>query len=86
LLAPTSLNGTATGSTPLSVIWSTVSGPGSVAFSNSNSAATVATFHRLGNYVLRLTASNLAGTASRRGRHRELSSRSLSGRFYRLLR
>jgi len=64
LLAPASLNGTVTGSSPLSVNWSTVSGPGSVVFNNPGATGTTATFDRLGNYVLRLTASNPAGTAS----------------------
>jgi hypothetical protein len=40
----------------LTTRWSKVSGPGSAAFANANSAATNATFSAAGNYVLRLTA------------------------------
>jgi RHS repeat-associated protein len=42
----------------LSVIWSVVSNPGSVAFTNVNSLDTTATFGSPGTYVLRLTASD----------------------------
>lgn len=40
----------------LTTTWSKVSGPGTVAFANANSAATSATFSQAGTYVLRLTA------------------------------
>jgi hypothetical protein len=57
------LNGSATDDgqpTPslLSVLWSVVSGPGTVAFANSALAATTATFSAAGNYVLQLAASD----------------------------
>lgn len=57
------LNGTATddglpaGST-LVITWSKVSGPGSVTFGNANSAVTTAQFSAVGDYVLRLSASD----------------------------
>jgi hypothetical protein len=42
----------------LSVLWSVVSGPGTVAFGNSALAATTATFSAAGNSVLQLAASD----------------------------
>ncbi|MDQ5844407.1 MAG: PKD domain-containing protein, partial [Acidobacteriota bacterium] len=42
----------------LSVAWSTVTGPGTVAFANPNVTMTVASFGAPGTYVLRLTASD----------------------------
>jgi len=41
---------------PLEVFWKKVSGPGSVAFADANSASTTATFSQPGLYVLRFTA------------------------------
>jgi RHS repeat-associated protein/uncharacterized repeat protein (TIGR01451 family) len=40
----------------LSILWSTVSGPGTVTFTNPAAAITSASFSTSGNYVLRLTA------------------------------
>jgi RHS repeat-associated protein len=63
------LNGTATddglpaGST-LAVGWSQVSGPGAVSFGTPEGVATTASFSEAGTYVLRLTASDSALTAS----------------------
>jgi hypothetical protein len=42
----------------LRIQWHKVSGPGTVGFSNSRSAATTATFSRSGNYVLSLRAND----------------------------
>jgi hypothetical protein len=42
----------------LSVTWSMVSGPGTVNFTNANTAYTTATFSTIGDYVLRLTVSD----------------------------
>lgn len=59
------LNGTATddglptGST-LVVTWTKVSGPGTVTFGNANSPVTTAQFSAVGDYVLRLSASDSA--------------------------
>jgi RHS repeat-associated protein/uncharacterized repeat protein (TIGR01451 family) len=67
--APVTLNGTASddgkpsGST-LTVLWTKVSGPGSVTFSNPAQAVTSATFSVEGTYVLRLTASDSVLSAS----------------------
>ena len=44
----------------LTVAWSKVSGPGTVAFSNANNSTTTVTFSQVGNYLLRLTASDSA--------------------------
>ena len=44
----------------VTVAWSKVSGPGTVAFANANAAATTATFSGPGTYVLRLTANDSA--------------------------
>ena len=41
---------------PVSNAWTKISGPGAVAFGNATSAQTTATFDKIGNYVLRLTA------------------------------
>ena len=41
---------------PFSVLWTKVSGPGTVTFANAASASTTATFTHAGLYVLRLTA------------------------------
>jgi hypothetical protein len=48
----------------LSVIWSKLSGPGTVSFQNANAAITQASFSSAGVYVLRLTADDSAQTAS----------------------
>ncbi len=56
-------DGLPVGST-LSVHWATVSGPGTVTFGNANSAVTTAQFSATGNYVLHLTASDSAFSAS----------------------
>ena len=42
----------------VTVIWSKVSGPGTVTFSNPNAVSTTVTFSAAGQYVLRLTASD----------------------------
>ena len=42
----------------LSVAWSVVQGPGSVAFADADAASTVATFSYPGDYLLRLTAAD----------------------------
>jgi len=65
LPATANLQGTVTddgrppGATPV-VSWSVVSGPGTVTFSDSNSAVTTASFSKGGTYVLRLTANDSA--------------------------
>jgi len=48
----------------LTITWSKVSGPGTVTFTNPSAPATTATFSVAGNYVLRLTASDSALTAT----------------------
>jgi hypothetical protein len=48
----------------LDAIWSKVSGPGTAIFANPHDAATVATFTQPGDYVLQLTASDGAKTAT----------------------
>jgi hypothetical protein len=48
----------------LSLTWSKVSGPGTVAFGNPSAAGTTAAFSAAGVYVLRLTASDSLLTAS----------------------
>ncbi|HLG15061.1 MAG TPA: PKD domain-containing protein, partial [Blastocatellia bacterium] len=69
LPASATLNGTVTddglppGST-LTIAWSTVSGPGTVTFADASAAQTTATFSIAGTYVLRLTASDSALSAS----------------------
>lgn len=47
----------------LTILWSVVSGPGSVTFADAGSAATSATFTTAGTYVLRLTANDGALTS-----------------------
>jgi hypothetical protein len=42
----------------VSLLWTTVSGPGSVTYGNSTSANTTAQFSTAGTYVLRLTAND----------------------------
>jgi hypothetical protein len=69
LPATATLNGAVTddglppGST-LEVQWSTVSGPGTVTFSNPHSASTTASFSAAGSYVLRLAAGDSEFTIS----------------------
>ena len=59
--ATANLNGTTTddglpiGST-LTITWTQVSGPETVAFANPNTAITTASFSAIGTYILRLTA------------------------------
>ena len=48
----------------LTVTWSKVTGPGSVAFADAASAATTATFSAVGTYTLRLTADDGALTGT----------------------
>ena len=48
----------------LTSLWTKVSGPGTVTFANANAAVTTATFNAPGDYVLRLTASDTALSAS----------------------
>ena len=50
-------DGLPTGST-LVITWSKVGGPGDVTFGNANSVVTTAQFSAIGNYVLRLSASD----------------------------
>lgn len=57
------LNGTATGSN-VTVAWTQVSGPGTLTFANANAAATTVTGDAAGAYVVRLTATAGALTAS----------------------
>ncbi len=71
LPASASLTGTATDDglpnppgDRLTTTWSKVSGPGTVTFGNAGAKATTATFSAAGSYVLRLTASDSALTAS----------------------
>ena len=69
LPASASLQGTATDDgyprgSSLSVVWSKVSGPGTVTFSNPSSLTTTASFSVAGTYVLGLTASDSAITKS----------------------
>jgi hypothetical protein len=70
LPAAANLNGTATDdglpNPPgvLTTTWSVVSGPGTVTFGNAGATATTAAFSAAGSYVLRLTASDSALTAS----------------------
>lgn len=47
----------------LTVVWSKVSGPGTVTFSKANAVTTNAAFSTAGEYVLRLTASDTALTS-----------------------
>ena len=60
---PLVLNGVVSFAT--STQWSLVSGPGTATFANAASPATSVTFSAIGDYVLRLTASNALGEASR---------------------
>jgi hypothetical protein len=48
----------------LTTTWSKVSGPGTVTFANASARATTASFSAAGSYVLRLTASDSALSAS----------------------
>lgn len=57
------LSGSATDAT--STLWSLVSGPGPVNFSDAATPATSVTFSASGTYVLRLSASNATGEVSR---------------------
>lgn len=69
ILVPVKLKGSAcddglpNGGT-LSFTWSKLSGPGAVTFANAGALATTATINTPGAYVLRLTASDGAATAS----------------------
>jgi len=47
-----------------SVTWSRISGPGKVAFENANEPVTTATFSKVGDYVLQLTAGEAPLSAS----------------------
>jgi len=70
LPATASLSGTASDDglpnppATLTTTWSKVSGPGTVTFGNANARATTATFSAAGSYVLRLTASDSALSAT----------------------
>jgi PKD repeat protein len=70
LPATASLNGTASDDGlpnppgTLTVTWSKVSGPGTVTFANPNAKVTTATFSTAGTYVVQLTASDSALSAS----------------------
>jgi hypothetical protein len=48
----------------LTITWSRVSGPGTIAFGNANALTTTATFSQAGTHVLRLTASDGALTTT----------------------
>ncbi|HEX5069822.1 MAG TPA: hypothetical protein VFV78_06360, partial [Vicinamibacterales bacterium] len=48
---------------PPTARWTKVSGPGTVTFGDANAAVTTATFSANGEYVLKVVASNGAGTA-----------------------
>lgn len=52
-------------SNSISSVWSMVSGPGTVSFSNAANPATSVVFSQPGDYVLRLTATNALGQAWR---------------------
>ena len=60
---PLTLNGVVTFAT--SSTWSLVSGPGTATFANAASPTTSVVFSATGSYVLRLTATNALGEASR---------------------
>lgn len=60
--AQASLNGSSAGAT--SVLWSKVSGPGTITFGSSTNVTTTASASVDGIYVLRLTASSSLGTTS----------------------
>ncbi|MGB8166970.1 MAG: autotransporter-associated beta strand repeat-containing protein, partial [Chthoniobacteraceae bacterium] len=60
---PLYLNGVVSSAT--STGWSPVSGPGSATFANAASPSTSVSFSAVGNYVLRLTATNAIGEAAR---------------------
>ncbi|MEO6725289.1 MAG: hypothetical protein ABIP14_08300, partial [Blastocatellia bacterium] len=63
LPATATLIGTVTsGSPPVVIGWSKVSGPGSVVFGNASAAMTTAIFAVNGTYVLRLSATDAIGT------------------------
>ena len=70
LPATASLSGTASDDglpnppATLTTTWSKVSGPGTVTFANASARATTATFSTSGSYVLRLTASDSALSAT----------------------
>jgi PKD repeat protein len=55
----------ATVTNAFSTVWSMVSGPGAVSFSDAANPATTIIFSEPGNYLLRLTALNAMGEASR---------------------
>jgi len=60
------LNGTATdnlGINITNVVWSQVSGPGAVTFTNQNQLAATATFSEIGSYVVQLTATDSMGNS-----------------------
>ena len=60
------LNGTVTdssGQTP-TLIWTEVSGPGTVTFANSNQPVTAATFSQVGTYVVQLAAADSMNSGS----------------------
>ena len=48
----------------LTIAWSKVSGPGTAQFSSPNKAVTTVTFNRIGNYTLRLRATDGGGLSS----------------------
>lgn len=50
--------------TPLSVLWTQVSGPGEVSFDNASNPQAIATFTLAGTYVLRLTADDTLASDS----------------------
>jgi len=52
------------GPAPLTVTWSTQSGPAAVGFANANALSTTATFSVAGSYVLRLSATDGAATVN----------------------
>jgi RHS repeat-associated protein len=69
LPASANLNGSVTDDgwprgSSVSVLWTKLSGPGDVNFSNPNSPTTAASFSQAGPYVLRLTASDSQATAT----------------------
>jgi hypothetical protein len=59
---PATLGGSASNAT--ASLWSKVSGPGTVTFSDASSASSQATFSEAGEYLLRLTAENASGKTS----------------------
>ncbi len=59
-----SLDATVQDDGPLTIVWTKVSGPGSVSFGNTSAVDTTATFSQAGVYVLRLRATDSANVTT----------------------